>query len=95
MLRASVTAKGLKVLERCDRNMDAIEDDMLDGLAPGTIDTVREALRSCAHSLGGQRAAPTAPAAVAQALTNDARSPAKLRAVRRTSTAALERVSTA
>ncbi len=51
VLRASVTAKGLKVLERCDRNMDAIEDDMLDGLAPDTIDTVREALRSCAHSL--------------------------------------------
>src|ERR1700759_4347032 len=43
VLRASVTAKGLKVLERCDRNMDAIEDDMLEGLAPDTIEPVRQA----------------------------------------------------
>ncbi|MGH2893359.1 MAG: MarR family winged helix-turn-helix transcriptional regulator, partial [Solirubrobacteraceae bacterium] len=50
VLRASVTAKGLKVLERCDRDMDAIESDMVDGLAPETIGAVREALRSCAHS---------------------------------------------
>src|ERR1700744_524222 len=32
VLRASVTAKGLKVLDQCDRAMDPIEDDMLDGL---------------------------------------------------------------
>jgi DNA-binding MarR family transcriptional regulator len=58
VLRASVTAKGLKVLERCDRNMDAIEDDMLDGLPPDTVDTVRDALRSCAHSLEATRPLP-------------------------------------
>jgi DNA-binding MarR family transcriptional regulator len=58
VLRASVTAKGLKVLERCDRHMDAIEDDMLDGLAPDTIETIREALRSCAHSLEASRPLP-------------------------------------
>ena len=58
VLRASVTAKGLKVLERCDRNMDAIEDDMLEGLAPDTIETVREALHSCAHSLEATRSLP-------------------------------------
>lgn len=51
VLRASVTPKGLKVLERCDRDMDAIEADMLDGLPAEAIDAVREALRSCAHSL--------------------------------------------
>ncbi|HEX3691024.1 MAG TPA: MarR family transcriptional regulator [Solirubrobacteraceae bacterium] len=58
VLRASVTAKGLKVLERCDRNMDAIEADMLDGLAPDTVDVVRAALRSCAHSLEATRPLP-------------------------------------
>jgi DNA-binding MarR family transcriptional regulator len=58
VLRASVTAKGLKVLERCDRNMDAIEADMLDGLAPDTIDAVRDALRSCAHALEATRPLP-------------------------------------
>ena len=58
VLRASVTAKGLKVLEGCDRDMDAIEDDMLAGLAPETLDTVRDALRSCAHSLEATRPLP-------------------------------------
>jgi DNA-binding MarR family transcriptional regulator len=58
VLRASVTAKGLKVLERCDRNMDAIEDDMLGGLEPDTVDVVRDALRSCAHSLEASRPLP-------------------------------------
>ncbi len=38
--------------------MDAIEDDMLAGLAPETLDTVREALRSCAHSLEATRPLP-------------------------------------
>jgi DNA-binding MarR family transcriptional regulator len=58
VLRASVTAKGLKVLEDCDRDMDAIEEDMLAGLAPETLETVREALRSCAHSLEATRPLP-------------------------------------
>jgi DNA-binding MarR family transcriptional regulator len=58
VLRASVTAKGLKVLERCDHHMDAIEADMLDGLAPEAVDAVREVLRSCAHSLEATRPLP-------------------------------------
>lgn len=58
VLRASVTAKGLKVLERCDRDMDAIEADMLDGLPTAAIDAVREALHSCAHSLEATRPLP-------------------------------------
>jgi DNA-binding MarR family transcriptional regulator len=58
VLRASVTPKGLKVLERCDRDMDAIEADMLDGLPAEAIDAVREALRSCAHSLEAARPLP-------------------------------------
>jgi DNA-binding MarR family transcriptional regulator len=58
VLRASVTAKGLKVLERCDRDMDAIEADMLDGLPAEAVDAVREALHSCAHSLEATRPLP-------------------------------------
>ena len=62
VLRASVTAKGLKVLDRCDHDMDAIEQDMLDRLAPDTVETIREALRSCAHSLEATRPLPRSPA---------------------------------
>jgi DNA-binding MarR family transcriptional regulator len=51
VLRASVTPKGLRILERCDRDMDAVEADMLGDLPPETVDTVREALWSCAHGL--------------------------------------------
>jgi DNA-binding MarR family transcriptional regulator len=58
VLRASVTAQGLKVLEGCDRDMDVIEDDMLGGLDSDVLDTVREALRSCAHSLEVTRPLP-------------------------------------
>ena len=49
--RASVTTKGLQVLDRCDRSMDRIESDMLGDLSPGEIEQVRTALATCAHSL--------------------------------------------
>jgi DNA-binding MarR family transcriptional regulator len=58
VLRASVTAKGLRVLGRCDLAMDRIEADMLDNLSPDTVQTVRAALRSCAHSLEATRSLP-------------------------------------
>jgi DNA-binding MarR family transcriptional regulator len=51
VLRASVTPKGLRTLERCDRDVDAIEADMLGDLPPEAIEVVREALWSCAHGL--------------------------------------------
>jgi DNA-binding MarR family transcriptional regulator len=51
VLLASVTAKGLELLERCDRSVDRIEADMLGDLPPETVDVVRAALRSFAHSL--------------------------------------------
>jgi len=51
VLRASVTAKGLDILARCDRAMDRIEADMLGDLPPDTVEVVRAALGSCAHSL--------------------------------------------
>jgi DNA-binding MarR family transcriptional regulator len=55
VLRASVTPLGLDVLERCDRSMDEIEADMLGDLPPETVETVREALSSCARSLEATR----------------------------------------
>lgn len=51
VLRASVTAKGLEILARCDRAMDEIEADMLGDLPSETVEIVRAALGSCAHSL--------------------------------------------
>jgi DNA-binding MarR family transcriptional regulator len=51
VLRASVTTKGLDVLDRCDRSMDRIESDMLGDLPPETVEVVRTAMASFAHSL--------------------------------------------
>src|ERR1700751_2689907 len=51
VLRASVTPKGLEVLGRCDDSVDRIEADMLGALPPETVDVVRDAMASFAHSL--------------------------------------------
>jgi DNA-binding MarR family transcriptional regulator len=51
VLRASVTAKGLQVLDRCDRSLDEIEADMLRDLPPDEVEALRTALGSCAHAL--------------------------------------------
>jgi DNA-binding MarR family transcriptional regulator len=51
VLRASVTAKGLDTLDRCNRSVDRIESDMLGDLSPETVEVVRSALGSFAHSL--------------------------------------------
>jgi DNA-binding MarR family transcriptional regulator len=51
-LRASVTPKGLETLARCDGAMDRIEADMLGDMEPETVEVVRAALGSFAHSLG-------------------------------------------
>src|SRR3954469_17803528 len=51
VLRASVTAKGLEVLDRCDGAMDTIERDMLRDLSPEAADVLTQALGSCAHAL--------------------------------------------
>jgi DNA-binding MarR family transcriptional regulator len=51
VLRASVTAKGLEILARCDRSVDRIEADMLGDLPPETVEVVRDALGAFAHSL--------------------------------------------
>jgi hypothetical protein len=50
VLRASVTAKGLEVLDRCDRSMDTIESDMLRDVSPEVADLLGQTLASCAHA---------------------------------------------
>jgi DNA-binding MarR family transcriptional regulator len=59
VLRASVTDAGLRVLDSCDRAMDEIESDMLDGLSAEAVGTLRTALASCARSLEATRRLPT------------------------------------
>jgi DNA-binding MarR family transcriptional regulator len=59
--RTSLTARGLRVLHDCDRAMDVIETDMLRGLDPATVETIRVALSSCAHSLQASRPLPEPP----------------------------------
>jgi DNA-binding MarR family transcriptional regulator len=49
--RASVTPKGLAVLDACDRSMDVIEADMLRDLSPKAVHGMRSALYDCAHAL--------------------------------------------
>lgn len=51
VLRTTVTAKGLGVLERCDRSLDVIEGDMLGDLDPGSIERLGEMLAACARSV--------------------------------------------
>ncbi|MGA8219078.1 MAG: MarR family transcriptional regulator [Solirubrobacterales bacterium] len=55
VLRASVTSKGLQVLEHCDGSMDEIEADMLRDLPPEEADALRGALAACAHALETSR----------------------------------------
>ncbi|HKN93570.1 MAG TPA: MarR family transcriptional regulator [Thermoleophilaceae bacterium] len=51
VLRASVTAKGLRMLAACDRSMDDIEAEMLRDLPPDAVEELRGSLASCAHAL--------------------------------------------
>jgi DNA-binding MarR family transcriptional regulator len=58
VLRATVTPKGLELLARCDRSVDRIEADMLGDLPPETVEILRGALGSCAHSLQATNPSP-------------------------------------
>jgi DNA-binding MarR family transcriptional regulator len=58
VLRASVTAKGIDALDRCERSMDRIEADMLGDMDSETVEIVRAALGSFAHSLEATKPPP-------------------------------------
>jgi DNA-binding MarR family transcriptional regulator len=60
VLRASVTPKGLGLLDRCDRSVDRIEADMLGDLPAETVEVVRDALAACAHGLKASSPTPRA-----------------------------------
>jgi hypothetical protein len=51
VLRTSVTAKGHATHARCEESMDRIEADMLGDTPSDTVEMVRSALGSFAHSL--------------------------------------------
>jgi len=53
--KTSVTRKGIQVLDRCDRSLDKIENDMLGQLPSDNIDLLRDMLATCAHSLEATR----------------------------------------
>ena len=55
VLRASVTAKGLEVLDRCDHSMDTIEADMLRDVPPEVVELLGHTLATCAHALEATR----------------------------------------
>jgi DNA-binding MarR family transcriptional regulator len=56
--KASVTRRGIEVLERVDRSMDRIEADMLRELEPENVEELRSMLAACAHSLEATRPRP-------------------------------------
>jgi DNA-binding MarR family transcriptional regulator len=58
VLRTSVTPKGLALLARCEASMDRIEADMLRDLPAETVEVVRDALGSFAHSLEATKPPP-------------------------------------
>ncbi len=58
VLRASVTPKGIEALGRCDNSVDRIEADMLGDLPAETVDVVRNAMASFAHSLHATNPSP-------------------------------------
>src|SRR5215213_730187 len=55
VLRASVTPKGLEVLNHCDDSMDAIEADMLHDLPEAEAELLGHMLAGCAHALEATR----------------------------------------
>ena len=74
VLRASVTPKGLEVLAACDRSVDRIEADMLGDLPSETVEVVRTAMASCAHSLEASIPAPR-PRPISSSRTRDGSRP--------------------
>ena len=52
IIRAELTAAGRRALERCDRAVDAVEREMLDGLDAAEVAALRSALLHCGRALG-------------------------------------------
>jgi DNA-binding MarR family transcriptional regulator len=52
IIRAELTAAGRRALARCDRAVDALEAEMLDGLDAAEVAGLRSALLHCGRALG-------------------------------------------
>jgi DNA-binding MarR family transcriptional regulator len=52
ILRTELTAKGRRVLARCDEDIDRLETEMTRELTPAQIAAFERTLRSCVHMLG-------------------------------------------
>jgi DNA-binding MarR family transcriptional regulator len=51
ILRTELTAKGRRLLSRCDEELDRIETDMTSELTPDELASFEHMLRSCVHML--------------------------------------------
>jgi DNA-binding MarR family transcriptional regulator len=60
IIRTELTAAGRRALERCDRAVDLVEQEMLGDLDAAEISGLRAALLDCGRALSG--ASPSAPA---------------------------------
>jgi len=52
ILRTELTAKGRRLLSRCDEALDRIETEMTRELSPEELQSFEHMLRSCVHMLG-------------------------------------------
>jgi DNA-binding MarR family transcriptional regulator len=55
VIRTELTRAGLRALERCDREVDEVEREMLAGLDADEVAVLRAALLRCDDALGGVR----------------------------------------
>ena len=51
VIRTELTNAGLRALERCDRAVDAVEREMVDGLGPAGVTELRRTLTRCGRAL--------------------------------------------
>ena len=51
VIRTELTAAGRRALERCDRAVDEVEREMLDGLAASEVAGLRRSLEQCGRAL--------------------------------------------
>jgi DNA-binding MarR family transcriptional regulator len=54
VIRTELTAAGRRALERCDRAVDEVEREMLDGLAAAEVARLRGTLERCDRALGSR-----------------------------------------
>jgi DNA-binding MarR family transcriptional regulator len=51
-MHVELTAKGRRVLSRCDEEIDRLEAKMTSELSPAQLAAFERSLRSCVHMLG-------------------------------------------